>query len=167
MGEILAKIGFDWHIALSHTVNFGLIFFLLVKFALPNIKKVINERTAKIKDGLKKADDAKFIFDKAKQDRDALLHDAEIEKKSIIATGEKVAESLENSGSIKAKSIIDEANALKAIGEKSGFDNAIKSAGESLPNLIKLLSQKAFDGRVDADINSDFVGKIFKENFIK
>jgi F0F1-type ATP synthase membrane subunit b/b' len=51
--DIGNKIGFDWRLALTHLINLLIIFFLLVKYAFPAIKKAVDERTKKIQEGLK------------------------------------------------------------------------------------------------------------------
>jgi F0F1-type ATP synthase membrane subunit b/b' len=45
--DIGTKIGFDWRLALTHLINLLIIFFLLVKFALPAIKKTLIEELKK------------------------------------------------------------------------------------------------------------------------
>lgn len=56
--EILGKIGFDWQVALVNTINFLLVFFLLQKFLFPTLRKAVEDRRAKIKEGLDKAQEA-------------------------------------------------------------------------------------------------------------
>lgn len=76
LNDIASKIGFDWKLSLTHLINFSIIFFLLVRFALPGIKKTINERTKKIEEGLKMRLDADKIVESANTDYKKIVTDA-------------------------------------------------------------------------------------------
>ena len=72
----LGSLGFNWHVALANFFNFLIILFLLNKYFFGKIGSVIDERQAKIKEGIIKAENA-----------DLLLTNAEIKKESIIKNG--------------------------------------------------------------------------------
>lgn len=59
MLDILAKVGFDWQVALANFINFVIIFFVLKKFAFEPINKIIKERQDKIALGIENAEKAK------------------------------------------------------------------------------------------------------------
>ena len=73
---ILGSVGFNWHVALANFVNFLIILFLLNKYFFGKIGRVIEEREAKIKEGVSKGEMA-----------DALLLSAEAKKEEIIKHG--------------------------------------------------------------------------------
>ena len=49
---IIKNLGIDWKIFLAQLVNFGIVFFVLKKFAFSPIQKLLKERQSKIEKGL-------------------------------------------------------------------------------------------------------------------
>lgn len=167
MTEILSKIGFDWHLALSHTVNFLIIFILLVKFALPKLKKTIDERKAKIEEGLATFAKSAQILKESEAEKANILKSAEIEKKGILAESESIKKNILAKGEADAREII---SASKTEGEKIKADSYEKGASElesKIGDILQMISQKAFAGKVSAEVNNEFVKNIFKESYGK
>ena len=52
---IIKNLGIDWKIFLAQLVNFGIVFFVLKKFAFSPIQKLLKERQSKIEKGLNDA----------------------------------------------------------------------------------------------------------------
>lgn len=161
--EVATKIGFDWKLALTHTINLSIIFFLLAKFALPSIKKIIDERTAKIKEGLRMRDEA-----------DKIKHDAEIEAKDINIMANNKAQEVISKSEISAKNIITEsnskaseiirlANMQKDEAKNAGMKDAENILSKNIASILTKISANAFDSKINADNNSDFIQKVFKQ----
>ena len=82
--EVLAKVGFDWRLALTNLVNFGLIVWLLAKFLWPSISKAISERQKIINQGLEDAEAAKERLAKSQSDYQAKLVQAHQEANLVV-----------------------------------------------------------------------------------
>jgi F-type H+-transporting ATPase subunit b len=87
--EILAKIGFDWQVALANLVNFLIIFYLLKRFLFGPITKILAERKKAIAEGLQNAVLASDALDEAKKEGDRIVAEARAHANSIISAGEK------------------------------------------------------------------------------
>lgn len=83
MEELLTKFGIDWKLIITQVVNFGILFFLLKKFAYKPVLGMLKERRDKIAAGMKDADDAR----KEKLEIDA-------KREGIIATARKEGEAI-------------------------------------------------------------------------
>ena len=58
MNALLDQLGIDWKLFLSQAVNFFILLVVLTFFVYKPLIKVIKKRTARIKEGLEKADEA-------------------------------------------------------------------------------------------------------------
>lgn len=89
MIEILAKVGFDWQVALANFVNFLIIFFLLKHFLFGPISKILAERKKAISEGLQNAALASDALNEAKKEGDRILNEAKAQANAIISAAEK------------------------------------------------------------------------------
>ncbi|MDH6535463.1 ATP synthase F0 subunit B [Parabacteroides sp. 52] len=85
------------------TLSFGIVFFILAKFAFPVILKAVDQRNAYIKDSLQSAHEAEeklaalhlqaeAILEKAQDERKTILHEAQETKKRIESEALQTAE---------------------------------------------------------------------------
>jgi F-type H+-transporting ATPase subunit b len=163
--DIGTKIGFDWRLALTHLINLLIIFFLLVKFALPAIKKTVDERTRKIKEGLRLRDEADKVVADAKTEAKNIVIDASKKAQENISAGENAAKNILGEASNKSSEIIREANIEREGAKQAGLKDAENLLGKDLGKILTKVSELAFSGKVSAEANSEFVTKVFKENY--
>jgi len=160
--DIAHKIGFEWHLAVTHLINFLIIFFILAKFAFPSLKKTINERTKKIEGGLRLFEESKELKKEAElevmamkkqtaHDRDTILSSAEGEGKTIVAEAKTQADNI-----VKDAETVAKHAALKGKGE------AESEVIKNLPTILSLISKNAFGGKLNAEVNSDFIKSVLK-----
>lgn len=160
--EIANKIGFDWKLALTHLINLLLIFFLLAKFALPSIKKVVAERTKKIQEGLKMREEADKIVDDANLESQKIAKSANQKAEEIYSKAESGAKEIVMSANTKASEIIQFAEQEKEKAKDKGLKEAENILSKDIPKILSKISSNAFGDKISADVNSDFVSKVFK-----
>jgi len=91
MEEILSKIGFDYRVALANLINFLIVLWILQKFAFPKIQEVLSERQAKIRKGLRDAEEAKQAKIDAEKSAESTRDSAHTEARVIVAGGQSEA----------------------------------------------------------------------------
>ncbi len=84
------------------TLSFGILVFVLKKFAWGPILKMIHEREQNIEISLNEAKKAHSEFQNVKQNSDKLIQKAKEEKLMIIAEGNKIKDSIIEEAKIKA-----------------------------------------------------------------
>ena len=109
MGEMVSSLGISWQGLVVQLVNFGLLLLLLGMFAYKPILNMLDERSAKIKEGLEKSDEAekraveidieaKKALEEARKEGQALLAQAkeaaDERREQFIAQAKQEAESL-------------------------------------------------------------------------
>jgi F0F1-type ATP synthase membrane subunit b/b' len=165
--DIATKIGFDWRLAITHLANLLIIFFLLVKLAFPAIKKVVDERTTRIKEGLRLRDEADKIVIDSKKEAENVLRSAKVKSQDNISNSESSAKNILNEASTKSAEIIRLANLERESSKDKGLKEAETLLSKDISRILTQISEKAFSGKVSADVNSDFVSNVFKETYSK
>lgn len=163
--DIATKIGFDWRLAITHLINFLIIFFLLVKFALPAIKKTVNERTKRIQEGLRMRDEADKIVSEATQKGAEITKEASLKAEGIVSRSEVSSKEILLNANSKASEIVANATKQQDESKEKGLKEAESILTKDLGKILAKISTNSFDGKISAEVNNDFISKTFKENF--
>lgn len=158
--EILGSIGFDWRVALANLVNFAIVFYLLNRFVLRGLKKVLADRKVSIEKGLEDARKAETVLLMAKQKEDEIIRDAAERANALIIKASQKGDELikhaekkghENSVEIVNKAEIEIARKMK---------KAEKDAESIAANLVVEGVKKMLLEGVNVATNKEFIGKI-------
>lgn len=165
--EVAHKIGFDWRLAITHFINFALIFVLLVKFALPGLRKTIEIRNKKIQEGLSLREDAKKLVQDAENESLEIRKQAAKDSESIISKGEKSAKDIVTNANEQASNTIRNANKEKEEAKDLGLKQAEELINKDIGSILAKISEKAFGENLTKENNSMFVRQTFKETYDK
>lgn len=92
---------------LAQIVNFLLILFLLNRFLVGPIVRIVEERRARIDQGLRDAEQARNDREQADNERAAALHEARREANDILARAQKVAQETRDADITATKAELD------------------------------------------------------------
>lgn len=95
MGEILGVFGIDWKLLLIQAVNFGVLLLILWRFLYRPVVSMIEERKAKIEQGVADAEVAKQERRKIEEEKAALISAATKEGETLLTTARAKSEVLE------------------------------------------------------------------------
>lgn len=95
MQELIHQFGIDWRLVLAQAVNFGILFFVLWRFAYRPVLGMLETRREKIREGISMREEAEKKLKEAGAEKEALLNAAEKESLSIVARGEAVGKKKE------------------------------------------------------------------------
>jgi F-type H+-transporting ATPase subunit b len=144
--EILGKIGFDWQVALANLVNFLIIVWLIKRFFFAPMKKAVEERRAKIQEGVEKATEAETTLFVAKEKGKSIVVEAQTQAQLIAQSAKENGDALIDSAKEKAE---QEASVILAKAKK-------KSEAEFFAR------EQEFKAR-SAGVIVDAVGKLLQE----
>ncbi len=160
MLSILAKIGFDWQVALANLVNFIIILFILRKFAFGPIKETISNRQKTIEKGLENARLAETDRIMAEELKNTTLREARVKADEIVREANKKAENLlskvkEDAESLK-KEILD--SGYKEVEKKrQEMENKFK---EKSANMIALGVEKILGEKITIEVDKRYIEKL-------
>jgi len=160
MEEILAKIGFDYRVALANLVNFLIVLWVLQKFAFPKIQEVLAERQTKIRKGIQDAEDAKRAKLDAEKAADATRDSAHGEARGIVTDGQleaaKIIDQAQLAGQDEKDALV--ASAQKVIDtEKLKAESDLKAKGQS---LVEETLKKVFKNDVTDEQHQAYANKV-------
>lgn len=161
--ENLHNLGFDTSVAIANFVNFLIIFFILKVLFFERIKKTLEDRRARIEQGLEDARIAKEAKALVFEERNKLLADTQEEALHILEAAKAKSDTL-------AKSIVDEAeqksNQLmqKAEAEFNSLTHSYEETlSKELPAIVSKLAAQVLGGAVTEKINEDIVRKALRK----
>lgn len=94
-GGLFGQLGIDWKLFLSQAVNFFILLIILRAFVYKPLLIVIKKRNEKIKEGLKKAEEADVRLKEVDNIAKGKIKNAELEAVGIIKITEEKAKQLE------------------------------------------------------------------------
>jgi len=163
MNSLIEALGLDLRILLAQFINFSILIFVLWRFAYKPIFKLLEERRAKIAQGIKDSEESALK-----------LQEAEEHKKEIIAASRKEAnliiEEAKNKAEIRYQEIIGKSKAdLKVIleEEKEKIINeknlAINEIKKKTAELVILAIEKILAEKIDSQKDAELIERIVKE----
>jgi F-type H+-transporting ATPase subunit b len=163
MNSLIDALGLDWRILLAQFVNFSILIFVLWRFAYKPIFKLLEERRAKIAQGIKDSDEAAIK-----------LREAEERHKEIVAESRKEAnfiiEDAKNKAEVRYQEIIDKSkDDLKAVinDEKEKIEAqkqaAILEIKKKTAELIVVALEKVLGEKMDAKTDADLIARVVKD----
>lgn len=161
--ENLHNLGFDTSVAIANFVNFLIIFFILKVLFFERIKKTLEDRRARIEQGLEDARIAKEAKALVFEERNKLLADTQEEALHIL-------ENAKTKSDILAKDIVAEAEqkskelVAKAEAEfKSLTHTYEENLTKELPGIVSKLAAQVIGSTVTEKINEDIVRRALRK----
>lgn len=160
--DTLAKVGFDWRLALTNLINFGLIVWLLAKFLWPSIAKAISERQKIIDQGLTDAESAKDRLEQSQADYQAKLLAARQAAGEIISQadeqGQKIRENLQQTARQEVEELRQRVTEELAQAKKTMTADVKKQSAD----LVVAAVEKILKDKLDAEDDERLVKQALK-----
>ncbi|MDD5570054.1 MAG: F0F1 ATP synthase subunit B [Bacteroidales bacterium] len=139
------------------TISFGILLFILGKFAWKPVMKMIKEREESIENSLRAADKAIEDIGKLKISNEELLREAKNEKDQILKEARKIKESIIEEAKTKA---VDEANRILEQAREN-MNNEKMAVITELKNQIATLSIEIAEKIMREELSKDEKQKTF------
>ena len=92
MESIISTFQIDWKIIIAQAINFGIVFFILYRYALKPLSRLMAERSDKIAKGIDDAKTNASMLERTETEYKAALAAAKAEANKIFQEGKKEAE---------------------------------------------------------------------------
>jgi F-type H+-transporting ATPase subunit b len=145
---------------------FTVLFFVLAKFAFPPITNMLDERAAKIRDSLEKAEDTRVEAERLLEEYKVQMAEARGEATKVIEQGRKVAESMkaEILAQAKEEAEAEKVKAIEAIRaekaaavgdlQKQVADLSVAVAGKIIGSSLSRTDHEALIDKYLAEVGS-------------
>lgn len=95
-GDLFSSLGLDWQLFVLQMVAFVVLLLVLKKWVYPPLLDMLDQRDAKIRDGLKAAEKAQKAADETEERTAAMLKKARHESQEIVTAAKTEAASMVN-----------------------------------------------------------------------
>lgn len=99
----MGEIGINWQYLLAQLINFGILFALLAVFAYKPIRRMLDQRSAKIKESMEQAEQIKLQLANTEQQVKEQLDNARKEGQNILAQAAQIGERFKEEAKVEAK----------------------------------------------------------------
>jgi F-type H+-transporting ATPase subunit b len=160
MSQLLSNFGVDWKLLIAQVINFGILFWVLKRYAYQPILSVLKNREQIIRKGLDDASEAEkelknvqveanVIRGDAKKEAHALLQTAHVEAKNIVTNAE-------TEGQTKKTDIVRSAERdIEEIRKRSERELRQKSADQIVSGIKAILEEE-----MTGELNSRLIHKL-------
>ena len=149
--ELAKNFGLDRRILFFQVVNFGIVAFVLYRFAFKPILATIEERKKEISDGLKFSEEAKAKLVDSEKQHAATLQKAQQEAQAIAATARENAKAFldkqTGEASVKAEEMISKAKEAIELERKK----MLTEVKEEVTRLVVETTSKVLSKELSAD----------------
>jgi F-type H+-transporting ATPase subunit b len=156
---IAATLGLNYKLFLAQLVNFGLIVLVIWKFVYGPLVKAMDERTAKIDQGLKDASEAKTMVESASSERDKVITESRLKAKEIIEAAEIDAKKRRDEMISGAKSEVERVvnEGKQRLREEQSV--MVEDAKKQVAELVLLATEKVIGEKIDESKDAVLVRK--------
>lgn len=161
--KLIAALGLDLRILLAQFINFGVLIFVLWRFAYKPVFKILEERRAKIAAGVKNSEDSELKFKEAVVKEKEIMAEARKEANNIIDEAKQKAEIRYQE--IVGKSKADIALLIEEEKEKiANFKQAsVTEIKKEMVDLIVVALEKILLEKVDSQKDNEIIARVVKE----
>ncbi|GAC1389962.1 MAG: hypothetical protein NVS4B11_02660 [Ktedonobacteraceae bacterium] len=156
---ISSGLGINGWAFLSQLITFGVVFFILWRYAFPLVLRTLERRETTIREGVENAEKAKRDLADAGKQSDRILADARREAQAIIERAQKSAQQ-------EADRIVEDAHTkAQQIGQQQSdrIQQEASRARNELSRLVVNLSIDASERVIGRSVNSDDNRRLVQE----
>lgn len=147
MSELFAVFGINWKLLLIQAFNFSILLILLWRFLYRPVLKMIDERRAKIAEGVKTAEEAERKLASSETEGQEIRRQATREAEQMVAAArtraeEKKAEMMKEAET-KAEALLSDATARAQESQRQ----ALKESEREIARAAMLAAEKILHGK--------------------
>lgn len=159
MDALIGTFHIDWKLMLAQIVNFAIVFFVLYKFVIKPLGKVLSERKELIQKGIEDGEKNSALLKEAQLVHDKELAQARLEGHALITEIKKTAEEkkeemLEQTNLEIQKMLSDSKKSIEE--EKTKM---LSDVQKEIASLVMLATEKVIGDNLSDTINQGVVNK--------
>ncbi|QQR50196.1 F0F1 ATP synthase subunit B [Candidatus Nomurabacteria bacterium] len=163
MDSLISTFHIDWKIMLAQAINFGIVFLALWYFAIKPIRKLMDERSHKIAEGLAQGQENAILLANTQKAYDEALAQARREGADILTDAKRNADQkraeLLKVAEADVEALMKNGKASLEAEKQKMLDDAKKELG----NLVISATEKVLTGTMTPKIDAALVDNAVKE----
>lgn len=163
MDEIIKTFHIDWKLLIAQLINFAIVLFILWKFAIKPLSKVMNKRTKEIEKSLADAKKIEENMTKSQTERENLIKQTKREAQKIIQKsqeeGQKQGAEIVSQAKAEAQNIVTKTKEQIDL-EKQKMLKEVKS---EVANLVVKTTEKVLAKTVTKEMDEKLIQESLKK----
>jgi len=160
---LLGTLGIDYKLFLAQLVNFGVVLFVIWKFVYGPLMKVLDERSAKIEQGLKDAEESAKLRSASAEDRDRTIAEARVQAREIIERANADAAAAADDKVRKAKEEVERIVLQGKDQLHTEREKMLRDAQGELAGLLVAATEKIARERLDEKKDAALIADALKK----
>jgi F-type H+-transporting ATPase subunit b len=161
--QFFTKFGIDLKLLIAQIVNFSLLLFLLYKFLYKPLLNLLKERSQKIEQSLRRAEEIDQELKKIKKIREEKILQAQKEAYQLIKEAQAKAQKIKEEILSQTKQEINQARLKFKEEMKREKEKILEKAEKEIAHLVLLASQKILEEKWDQEKELKNVERILSQ----
>ncbi|MEK7173085.1 MAG: F0F1 ATP synthase subunit B [Patescibacteria group bacterium] len=161
--ELFQKLGIDWRLLLAQAINFLVLLLILSKFLFKPVIKMLDERSSKVKDSLKQAEDIKRQVELINKENEKKILASKTQAETIIRNAQAEAE--KERQQIIAKSRAESSQIIVAAKKQLAQEKQqiITEAKTEIGSLVVSATEKILQEKLDPQKDWTLIEQVIKK----
>lgn len=164
---LAGQFGVEWKLLIAQIINFGLVTFLLYRFAFKPVLNTLEERQKRIADGLQYTEEMELKLKDAEREHTELIKQATLEGKAIIDAAHEQAKNHMERQTREAATRAEETIKKAEVAIAQEKQKMIHDARKELAQLVVSVSSKVLSKNLSTEEQSRFTESAVKELTLK
>lgn len=153
---IANKFGLQPQIILAQAVNFLLVAYVLWRFAIKPVVATVDERQARIAEGLQNAEEMKLRLEEAETEKENTLREASVEAQRIVKEAQEQAKTKVDRSVDEARRAADDILRRAEESIEADRKKMVEETRSEIARLVVLTSSRVLDRELSADERERF-----------
>lgn len=163
----MEQLGINWQGLLAQIVNFGLLLVLLRMFLYKPVLNMLDQRSAKIREGLQRAEEMRAAAERAKEEHAAFIEEGRKEGQAIIARAEQIAARLKEEAQAQARAEAEQFLARARAEIERDKQQAIAELRGQVADLAILAASRVVGRSLDNTVHYRLIEEVLDEVKLK
>lgn len=161
--ELLQNLGIDWRLLIAQLINFVILLAVLYKFLYKPVLKLLHDRSARIEEGLKNADNAEAKLKEASAAYEGKVLEARGEAQKIMETAKKEGEKIKAEVVAAAQKESEKIVASGRSRLNAEKEKMMREAEDELADLVEHATEHVLGQVVTPEIDKQLVEQAVKK----
>jgi len=160
----MSGLGINTGALIAQLIAFAILFIVLARYAFPILLKTLDERQARIQEGIDNAERAKQDLASAEKRIEAMLNDARVESQKVIASATTAAERLKSDIEAQAQQRAREIEVQAGARIEQQVAKAKAELRQQVADLAIAAAEKVIGGSMDTATNRRLVDEFVSQS---
>ncbi len=157
------KLGLNLPGLIAQFVNFGILLFILWKFVLPPVQRMLDERRQRIQESLEAADRMRAQAIDAERQVQAQLEEARQQSRQLVAEAQAVAKRIEEEARARGQAEVELIRARALADIQLERDAAIAALRREFADITVAAAEKVINRALDRTAHRQLIEEVLSE----